>query len=384
MQVTEKYIDSLLNQGENSGVEFKSADVRAESLAKEIVAFANTSGGTVLLGVDDDSTISGLLPDKNYEEWVMNIARNNIIPAIQLDYNEHELNEKKIGIINVPKGKDKPYQANDNKFYVRVGSTNRVATINELLRLFQESGAFHYDITSVDGSSPKALNFFKLSGYFGAYKIDFDNLPDTEKITLLQNADILNEESSCTVAGMLIFGINPQQYIPFARISFAHYKSPEISSDLLNKKNIGGGLSEQIDNTVALIANSIPEPSEIVGTKRKSSVAKYPVKVFRELIVNACCHRNYSIYGSAIRVFVFTDRIEVISPGKLPNTVSIEKLKAGVSYATNPVIVKFMENMNYIDKLGRGLPMVWQEAVKLNKKVIFEEIGQEFKVTLQL
>ena len=79
---------------------------------------------------------------------------------------------------------------------------------------------------------------------------------------------------------------------------------------------------------------------------------------------------------------MFEDRIEVISPGKLPNTVTVEKLKAGVSYAVNPVIVKFMENLRYIDKLGRGLPLVYQAAQKLGKEVLFEEIGEEFKVAL--
>ena len=81
---------------------------------------------------------------------------------------------------------------------------------------------------------------------------------------------------------------------------------------------------------------------------------------------------------------MFDDRIEFISPGRLPNTITIEKLKSGVSYASNPVVVKFMENLRYIDKLGRGLPMVYMSAVKNNKQVIFEEIGEEFKVTLEL
>ncbi|EFA71604.1 hypothetical protein CRD_02703 [Raphidiopsis brookii D9] len=104
--------------------------------------------------------------------------------------------------------------------------------------------------------------------------------------------------------------------------------------------------------------------------------------MFRELIVNACVHRNYSITGSRIRIFMFHNRIEFMSPGKLPNTVTIDKLRFGVSYSINPVIVKFMENLRYIDKLGRGLPMVYQEAKKLGKDVLFEEIGEEFKVTL--
>jgi ATP-dependent DNA helicase RecG len=102
------------------------------------------------------------------------------------------------------------------------------------------------------------------------------------------------------------------------------------------------------------------------------------------LLVNACVHRNYAISGSRVRVFLFDDRIEFISPGKLPNTVTIEKLRAGVSFAVNPVIVKFMENLRYIDKLGRGIPMVCKEAEKNNKEVSFKELGEEFKVTLYL
>ena len=98
--------------------------------------------------------------------------------------------------------------------------------------------------------------------------------------------------------------------------------------------------------------------------------------------MNACIHRNYSISGSRIRVFLFDDRLEVHSPGRLPNTITIEKLSAGVSFAVNPVILKFMENLRYVDKLGRGLPLVWNEARKLGKQVSFSEIGEEFVVSL--
>ncbi len=100
------------------------------------------------------------------------------------------------------------------------------------------------------------------------------------------------------------------------------------------------------------------------------------------MLTNAVVHRNYAIVGSRIRLFLFEDRMEIISPGRLPNTVTVEKLPFGVSFATNPVIVKFMENLNYIDQLGRGLPMVYQEAVDNGMLVRFEEIGEEFKVTL--
>ncbi|MCX8000593.1 MAG: hypothetical protein N3A69_16855, partial [Leptospiraceae bacterium] len=209
-------------------------------------------------------------------------------------------------------------------------------------------------------------------------------LSEEEKLNLLKNTDILTEEGKATVAGLLIFGIYPQKYLPMSSVAFAVFRGTELDSELINKQNIEGTLDYQINTTVSLIKNFIPVASTIVGTKRVEQSSIYTEKVFRELIVNACCHRNYSILGSKTRVFLFTNRLEVISPGRLPNTVTLEKLTAGVSYAVNPIIVKFMENLNYIDKLGRGLPMVYQEVKKLNKEVLFQEIGEEFKVVLYL
>ena len=130
-------------------------------------------------------------------------------------------------------------------------------------------------------------------------------------------------------------------------------------------------------------ANSPFSASEIIGTKRVDAPS-YPDKVLRELLVNACVHRNYSIIGSLIRVFMFDDRIEFISPGRLPNTVKISKLTTGTSFARNPLLVKLMENLGYMDKLGRGLPMVYQEAQKLGRSLEFVDDGEEFRVILGL
>ncbi len=145
---------------------------------------------------------------------------------------------------------------------------------------------------------------------------------------------------------------------------------------------MGGSLPRQVDNALAAIKANRAVASTILGSKRVEC-PHYPDKVFRELLVNATVHRNYSVIGSQIRVFMFADRIEFISPGRLPNTVSIEKLSVGTSFARNPLLVRLMENLGYMDKLGRGLPMVWQEAKKLGKDVLFEDSGESFKVTLQ-
>ncbi len=372
----------IIHQGENSAIEFKSADVKTDSLAKEIIAFANMNGGIILIGIEDDRTISGVSKEKNWEEWTMNIARNNINPPLNIGFEYIELKEKIIAIITVDKGKNKPYQTIDGKYYIRIGSTNRIASIAELMRLFQESGAFNYDLFKVEKSKISDLNSNKLDTYFSKYGVDFSLDKDKEK--LLVNTDIMTEEGNLTVGGLLIFGINPQRYLYNSYIVFAHFNGNIISDELIDKQNIEGTIDMQVDLAVSVIKNNLLTPSKIIGLKREHSKHLYEDKVFREIVLNAVVHRNYAILGSSIRIFLFSDRLEVISPGKLPNTVTLEKIKAGVSYSRNSVILKYLENLRYIDKLGRGIPMIINETKKANKNVIFEEIGEEFKVTLEL
>lgn len=378
----ESEIRNILAQGENASVEFKKAGVRPEALAREMAAFANTGGGVILIGVADGGEIEGVADNARLEEWVMNIARNNVSPPLAVECSFARLDEKQIVAVSVPKGRDKPYQVGD-KYYTRVGSTNRVATQFELLRLFQAAGLFHFDRTPVDGAAMKDLNLSAIDAYFRRYDIDFLSESESEKATLLINTDILTEEKAPTIAGMLIFGVNPSRFLPQCGISFAHFSGNDLSGSLIDKQNLDGPLDYQVTTGLAVIRNNLRTPSTIEGAKRTDVRVLPEEKVFRELLVNACVHRNYAIWGSKIRVFMFEDRIEFISPGRLPNTVTVEKLKAGVSYAVNPVIVKFMENLRFIDRLGRGLPMVWREMKRIGGEAVFKEIGEEFKVTIR-
>jgi len=381
--LSDNYLLTLLNQGENASVEFKQGNVRAEGLAREMIAFSNSYGGTIVVGVDDEGKILGVDGDKNYEEWVVNISRNNVIPPIHVSCHWVTLQGKGILLVEIPKGKDRPYQDNSGRFYVRVGSTNRIASLYELMRLFQQGGFYHYDGTEVEGALETSLNQTAIERYFHSYDIQYIEMDREEQLSLLKNTDIVSEQGTVTIAGLLMFGINPQRFLRNASISFAHYCGDEISGELIDRKTIEGTLPDQVDATLQVIKNNILAPSTIVGLKREERV-QYPDRVFRELIVNACVHRNYSIQGSRIRIFMFNNRLEFISPGRLPNTITPDKLKSGVSYAVNPIIVKFMENLRYMDKLGRGLPLVYREAIKQGKRVVFEEIGEEFKVSLFL
>ncbi|WP_287600413.1 RNA-binding domain-containing protein [Thiothrix sp.] len=381
--MTPQELETLIQQGENAAVEFKALPLRPEALAREMVAFANSAGGTILLGVADDGIVLGIDGSEQLEEWVMNIARTAVIPALTVTYETVAINATRVAVVGVPKGSDKPYQTGD-KYLMRVGSTNRVATQAELMRLFQMSGVFHYDTLPVPNASINDLNMAALDSYFANYGFEFSKEADIARRQLLINTDILAPSGEPTIGGLLMFGINPSRYLPQAAIMFAHFNGLEIAAELIDRQEIIGTLPQQVDAAVAVMKNNLLRPSTIEGMKRKDTRQLPPDKVLREMVVNACVHRNYAIAGSRIRIFMFDDRIECISPGRLPNTVTVAKLRSGVSYASNPVLLKFMDNLRYIDRLGRGFPMIYREMQQIGKEVNVYELGEELRVVLPL
>ena len=374
----------MIPSAENQYIEFKREETSAQTLAEEIVAFANGEGGEIWLGVDDQGGARGL--SRHYEEDVMNICRTAVIPPLCPGYQVLQIPNAdgvlvNIARISIPKGSDRPYYTSKNRYFIRVGSTKRVASREELTRLFQAAGLFHYDIVEVGGAQLKHLNQSAIADYFSRYHIDFLQEDEEERQRLIAASDIASERLIPTVGGLLVFGIAPERHLPQAGIALAVFNGTEISASLRDKKTFLGGLPMQVDNALAAIKANIPIPSEIEGARRVDKLG-YPDKVFRELLVNACVHRNYSVIGSQIRVFIFDDRIEFISPGRLPNTVKVSKLTTGTSFSRNPLLVRLMENLGYMDKLGRGLPMVHQEARKRGKPLVFQDEGEEFRVIL--
>lgn len=375
----------IINGGENYYIEFKEEQVKAKDLGEEIVAFANSEGGTIIIGVADDGSIKGVSNDK-IEETIMNICRNNVVPNIIPNFEILSIEDKKIVILGIPKGLSKPYSTVDNKYYIRVGTTKRIASREELLRLFEGNGSLHFDISPVPNTSMKDLNIDIIREYYLKYNAFDLYEEDKEQVErILLNADILkdlNGEKVCSIGGLLIFGKIPQNILSQNGISFAHFNGNDISDELIDKKVIEGRIQDIAENTLTIIRNNILTPSKIKDLKREEK-EEYPLVVLREAIVNSLVHRNYSIYGSKIRIFMFNDRIEFRSPGRLPNTVTTEKMKIGVSFARNPFLVKYMENMRYIDQLGRGIPMIIKNMKAISKhepKLL--EIGEEFILTI--
>ncbi len=367
--------------GENINIEYKTEQVHPDSLAREMTAFSNTYGGTLYVGIHDDGSIAGLTLERKWDEWVANIARNNINPSISPNIEFETIENKKILKIIVEKGKNKPYQTlNDGKYWIRVASTVRQATQNELSRLFQMAGLVHFDISPVENSSIKDLSVTKLASYLKkAYGLIWEN---EDTLPLLKNTSILNEldgDLCATIGGLLLFSDFPERYVPHAVISIAVIHGTTITDPVIQKKEITGSLPDQIDITVSFLQVFTPEPLIVTNKAQREDTIAIPIKVLREAVVNAVCHRDYSIHNKKIHIYIYKNRIEIQSPGRIANTLTLNMIKAGNSAPRNIFLVKLLDNLHYIDGLGRGIPIIIQQ---MKDRVQFKEDGELFTVIL--
>ena len=404
MNMNRTELMEIIRNGESSGVEFKRDDVHPQSLAKEIAALANLEGGCILLGVEKDGTVTGLTrPD--IEEWVMNICSNNIQPAI-IPYFEVVLCEgdKKIGVISIPEDSpDKPYKALRGSqwvTFVRLGSTSREASREQEQRLYQASGVLRYDIKPAPGSSLKDMDMNRLINYFR--DIRGQDCPEQEEIeqweTLLINTEIMVEsrdKAIPTVGGILLFGKNPNRYLPQAGISAVAYPGAEKDYEAVERKTIRGPIVARLAGEEDIVDTGLVERAiEFVrrNTRSKSYLVQgrridkpdYPEEVIRETIVNAIAHRDYTISGTDIELSIYRDRLEVISPGRLPNTVTIERMKAGCRVSRNELIKEVLRDYHYVEATGLGVPRKIIAGMLEHNGIEPDLIEDEYSFTVRL
>ncbi|MFQ5631172.1 MAG: RNA-binding domain-containing protein, partial [bacterium] len=353
-----KTLKSLIAQGEGFKVEFKRAVPAKSDLAEELAAFANSDGGWILFGVDDNGEIEGFRPQKNFEEWIMNLAENNVLPPIVPFMYTYEIDNKNIIVLEIPKGALRPHKP----YYIRRGSTKREASREEIRRLYQESEAINYDSTPINNSSIADIDLEKVDKYIqlttGQKAEDFP-IPLEN---LLMNKSILrrkNGEEFVTLSGLLLFGKSPQQFVPQSQLSCVRIKGTEMNDKFIDRKDFNGTLNEIIDAAVAFVERNTALAGKIEAVRRIDTPEYHP-RVVRELVINAVAHRDYSISGSRIRIFVFDNRLEIISPGSLPNTVSLDKLFTGIHYSRNDAIFSLLQGMGYGERLGTGIPKILQ------------------------
>ncbi len=394
----------LIRNGEDSGLEFKRDDVTNYDFAKEIVSFLNFAGGTVLLGVEDDGTITGTTRDR-LDEWVSEICRRKIEPPIIpfLSWAKDVEPGKHILSVRVPVGPDKPYaRVHDDRrtYFVRVSNTCREASREELERMFQASGRLHYGLKPVSGAGFDAFDLRRLRDYFtrvlrGTAPAD-DDAGGWE--TLLRNVDLMTVSAGqqvATINGALLFGRSPKRFVPqsgiravcypgtepdYATRADADLRGPMVPLGAADGTLVEAGLVEQAWDFVR--RNTTPT-AHLEGGRRIDRW-DYPESVVREAVVNALVHRDYSIAGTDVFLAIYADRLEIQSPGRLPNTVTLEGMKSGMRYARNQTLVNVMRDYGYVDARGMGvrdkiIPGMWT-----HNGTEPDIVAEESRVTIRL
>ena len=367
----------LVYYGENSGVEFKRDDVRPERLAAEIAALLNLEGGHILLGVEDDGSVSGLSRQPSQaEEWVMEVARAHVQPAVIPYWEMLEWEPGKVvGVISLTAdAPDKPYKAKRGQSWVtkiRVGTTTRDATREEEERLYQQSGHFRYGLKPVPGATFDAFDLRRLRDYFTG--VLGGGAPEDEDVDqwqrLLCNLDLARESAghvTATVDGMLLFGRNPGRFLPQSGIRAICYAGEEPDYAVRADEYIKGAMVPLRAADDSLMETGIVDrawdfvrrnanPTAHVEGARRIERWEYPGDVIREAVVNALVHRDYSIAGTDVTLLIFANRLEVTSPGRLPNTVTTDGMRVGMRYARNQALVNIMRDYGYMEARGMGI-----------------------------
>jgi predicted HTH transcriptional regulator len=396
-------LEAIINQllaGEDSFAEFK--DVRfgqhgvmapnTEDMAGEMVAFANAEGGTIFLGVDDSSTVRGIPPERmrGVEEWVVNPATNNCDPPIRPLFRRVVLpgpdgNPRHILMIEVRKGLY-VHRTAGGRWYIRVGSSKRDLMQAELSRLFQERGrTFVFDEAPVPTAMVEDLDEGALQRHFGRPTgIDWTQLLLNCRVVVRDENGVLRP----TVGGLLCFGRDPAVHLHGALLEGAVYRGVRRhSDDLVHVEEIRGPVNRQIDDAVEFANRFMLKPArKDVG---REDQPQYALGVVQEAIVNGMAHRDYSIAGSKIRLFLYADRLEVISPGALPNTVTLETLRYR-QFTRNQLLVSFLSKMksrrgdrSFIEERGEGVARIIDESLAHSgREPMFELHGPELHLTI--
>lgn len=368
MQIPE--VLSRIQQGEDSVTQFKVDITDANRLAEELVAFSNAEGGMLLIGVDDNGSTVGLDNKQisRINQLISNTANENVKPPIYPLTEIVEIAGKRIIIVNVRKGESRPYQTSKGLFLSKSGSDKRKMSTEELRRLFAASQRLFADEEALAGSTPGDINSEAVYDFLS--KDNPDILEELKRNTLpaetvFTNLGLLND-GVMTLAGNLLFGKVPSRFTPSFYIDCVHFAGNAVDVDhFIDKSTVKGTLRTQYDGAMQFLRNNLRHVPMDQNFNAQTRL-EIDERVFGELLVNALVHREYYIQSS-VKVFVFDNRVEIISPGKLPNSLTVEKIKHGISVHRNPILNSISKTLLPYSGYGSGVKRV----LRLNPDVEF-------------
>lgn len=370
---------TIFPERESRILEFKSQLPNFQNLIKTCVAFANGTGGKIVIGVDDKTRalvgVSIDTRDRIYDEFP-NSVYDATMPALLVDIYEQAFDDGHVIIIDVPSSIRKPVCVKKEGIpagiYLRAGTSTRKATPEYVEELMRESKRMHFDEEMIQEDT-KILSDILLHKIFK--KIDMRQLL-AEKITT--TSSIGGKKYYPTVAGVLGFCESPEHYIPEAMVVCTRFLGKE-GRDIIQSEEVRGNLEEQIETSFQLIKSWLMRDYHLIGTKMQAKTI-VPEIALREAIANALIHRKYWIPG-AVKIALYDNRLEIFSPGEFPGLVDINNLGDGTTYLRNPTLARIARKLGLVEKLGTGIKLMIESCRKAQiKRPEFIEGADSVKV----
>lgn len=374
-------IEELLQQEEGKTLEFKENSKSLDRIIHTIIAFANTAGGKVLIGVKDKTKeIVGLADPVEEEMRLANAIADSIEPLFNPDIHVVSWRNKEFLLIQVPHSVG-PYYAKAKGLkkgtYIRLGSTNRLADAAILAELERLGENECFDEMPTIGCSIQDLDLDVIRACFKKVGKKF------EESTAFSLHLYLKKQSKLipSKGAILLFGRNRKEIFPHSTIRCIRF-SGITKDEVLDHQDIDDYLPLSLDKIISFVQRNTKLRAEIGPSVRKN-IAEYPPVVVKEAVTNALIHTDYSAAGSQIQVAIFDDRIEITNPGALPFGLNLQDALQGVSQLRNRVIGRCFRELELIELWGSGLKRMISQCQKSGISIPkFEELGHFFRVTL--
>lgn len=348
--LTAEQIKGLVKGGEGYNVDFKrSVPSKVKEISDEVAGFANASGGYVIIGVDNDNNIIGAEIDNNKRSAIQDTI-GEISPALKCEMYPVDVDGKKVWVIDVPSGKDKPY-ITGGVVFVREGANNqKLRSAEEIRAFFAECAKIFYDAIpcrwfDIDNDiEPRNFKEFMEKSHLS------NTLPLRQ---LFDNLELMTDTGLPKNAAALFFGREPERKFPHAVVRCIRFKGLD-KVHIIDDKTFGGPLYQQYLDALSWIESKLEVEYIIKGTGPRKEIWEIPLDIFKEAVMNAICHRDLYEEGATIMVEVYDDRVEISNPGGLLPVVAAEF--GHKSMSRNPLVFGLFTRMHVVEKVGSGVP----------------------------
>lgn len=367
-----KFLDAISfysSTRENQFFDRKSARIKPLDTIKHLVAFSNAEGGKLAIGIEDDGSITGFKYSGAHQideyknlllvelkETPLN-AKFDVLPV-----KNEKGQDDEILIISVDVSLERVIKSYDGKVYLRQNDKSQELNFEQILQLQYDRGQRFFEDEMIDGATLQDLDEELLSEYKSIM-----NISERTNEEVLKARNFL-VRGKLTNAGILLFGKNPCQFLPQARLRVIKYsgKHQKVGTEIniIKEKTFESAIPDIIREARAFINTQLRDFQYLDEEGKFNIMPEYPEFAWFEGIVNALTHRNYSIRGEHIKVLVFDDRLEILSPGLLPNLVTIENI-LNQRYSRNPRIARVLCEFGWVKEMNEGVKRIYSEMEKL-------------------